>query len=364
MKITILGAGNGAHALAGDLSLRGHEVTLWENPAFEQGLEYLRANDNRFRLTGVIENTARIAHVTTDAATAMKEAEIVYCVMPSYAQENAFDHIAPFAREGQSFLIMPGNFGSISLYMRLKKRGVADDVLIGESDTIPYATRLQPDKSCLVFGLKPNMWISAIPAKKTEELIASLEPAFPIGLMPLPDVLSVALANTNMILHCPTMIMNAGRIEFCDRFRFYNDGMTPSVCRVMEAMDRERLAVGGAWGCKLISEFDDAIANYALDGSKYKNLHEIFSNHPVYGNHGPDSPTAMSYRYLSEDVPFLLVPVSEMGRAAGIPTPTIDSIVQLAEVANDAPYRRTGRGLAAMGMADMAVGEARKIITG
>jgi opine dehydrogenase len=37
--------------------------------------------------------------------------------------------------------------------------------------------------------------------------------AFPVPLKPAPNVLSIGLSNTNMILHCPTMIMNAGRIE-------------------------------------------------------------------------------------------------------------------------------------------------------
>lgn len=365
MKITVLGAGNGGHALAGDLSLRGHEVTLWENPAFESTLEALRKEGGKIRITGgIVEGVAQIAHITTDPAAAIKDAETIYCIMPSFGQEETFDYIAPYIEKGQTIFLMPGNFGSISLYSRLKKRGIADDVLIGESDTIPYAARLQPDKSCLIFGLKDSVWISAIPATKTEKLIEALEPSFPIRLVPLPDVLSVGFANTNMILHCPTMIMNAGRIEHCERFRFYNDGMSPAVCRVMEAMDRERLAVGEAWGCQLICEFDDAIANYSLDRSQYSSLYEIFSTHPVYGNHGPDSPTTMLYRYLTEDVPFLLVPVSEMGKQAGIPTPIFDSIIQLAEIVNGTLYRETGRGVERLGLKGMTLEEAKKIISG
>ena len=104
----------------------------------------------------------------------------------------------------------------------------------------------------------------------------------PVKLLPLPSALAVALANTNMIIHCPTMIMNAGRIETGERFRFYNDGMSASVCSVMEKMDEERLAVGKAWGYNLVTEFEDALANYDLGFNPVPQPSRIFSPGTLY----------------------------------------------------------------------------------
>jgi hypothetical protein len=42
-KITVMSAGNGGQALAGDLGLRGHEVTLMEHPRFAATAEMIRA---------------------------------------------------------------------------------------------------------------------------------------------------------------------------------------------------------------------------------------------------------------------------------------------------------------------------------
>lgn len=364
MKIAVLGAGNGAHAIAGDMAIRGHEVRIWENPSFADNLNHIIKNNKSIELRGEVHGSAKLSVVSTDPKEVICGADIIYCVMPSFGQESAFEFVSPFIEEGQKIVIMPGNFGSISLYMKLKKRGIADKVLIGESDTIPYATRLQDDKSSLVFGIKESMWISAIPGNRTSDLIREIKDVFPIGLNPLPDVISVALANTNMILHCPTMIMNTGRIESGQRFRFYNDGMTGSVCRVMEMMDAERLAVGKAWGYDLISEYEDAVSNYNLDRTKHSNLHEIFADHPVYGNHGADSPTSMTFRYLSEDVPFLLLPLSEMAMMANIPVPTVDSVIQLAQVINDTDYRKNGRGFDVLGMKGLSYEEIKKIVSG
>jgi len=359
MKIAVLGAGNGARAMSGDLALRGHEVRLWEHPDFSKNIEDILKNNRRIVLRGEVEGIAALSAVTTDPREAVSDADIIYCVMPSFGQEAAFDFIAPFVEKKQTIVIMPGNLGSISLYMRLRKRGVEKDVLIGESDTIPYATRIQPDGSSLVFGLKECMWMSAMPGDRTQELIGRVSGACPIALNALPDVLSAALANTNMILHCPTMIMNAGRIENGERFRFYNDGMTESVCRVMEEMDGERLAVGRAWGYELVSEYEDAISNYGLNRDRYKSLREIFANHPVYGNHGPDSPTSMSFRYLTEDVPFLLQPLCEMGEMAGVRTPVISAIIKIAEVIGGTDYKKRGRGMGALGFDGLSPREVR-----
>ena len=140
--------------------------------------------------------------------------------------------------------------------------------------------------------------------------------------------------------------------------------MSASVCSVMEKMDEERLAVGKAWGYNLVTEFEDALANYDLDSTQYRNLHEIFSLHPVYSKMGADSPQSVTHRYITEDVPYLLVPLSEMGKMVKVPTPTIDAIIHLAGIINQTNYMDCARGLNAMGFENMSRNEIRNIVHG
>lgn len=364
MEVAIFGAGNGASALACDLSLRGHNVRLWENPAFSANIEHLHANGRMVTATGAVSGKAQLSCVTTDAEEAMAGAETIFVIMPSFGQESAFNYMVPHVKEGQAVFIMPGNFGSISLYSKLKAIGNAGGVLIGEADTIPYAARLLADKTCNVFGVKGSMAMSAIPTGSIEVLRERLQKVLPLRLTVLPSVMAVGLANTNMIIHCPTMVMNAGRIESGERFGFYNEGMTPSVCKVMEKMDEERLAVAAAFGYRLVTEFEDALSNYELDGSRYSCLYDIFSTHPVYSKMGKDSPQTLTHRYLTEDVPYLLVPVAEMGKIAGVATPTIDSIVRLAGIVNDTDFTQSGRGLNAMGIKTPTIDNILRMLDG
>ena len=45
-RITVMSAGNGGQALAGDLALMGHEVTLYEHPFFESKIKAIRERGN------------------------------------------------------------------------------------------------------------------------------------------------------------------------------------------------------------------------------------------------------------------------------------------------------------------------------
>ena len=53
---------------------------------------------------------------------------------------------------------------------------------------------------------------------------------------------------------------------------------------------------------------------------------------------------------MTEDVPYGLVPTSEMGKKAGVATPLLDALVVIASVVCQEDYRRTGRTLESLGL--------------
>lgn len=339
IKVAVLGGGNGAQALAGHLASRGFPVILFEHPRF---FENLRQVEERgvITLTGVIEAQGPPLLFTTDPK-AVSDADILYFLAPTFAQEAMFRLIGPHLRRGQRLFLMPGNFGS--LFLKDFTGGVMpEDFIVAESDTMPYACRLEAPGAVKIWGIKNFMAVSAFPSSLTGAFINSVQEAFPVPLKRAPNVLSIGLSNTNMILHCPTMIMNCGRIESGEQFQFYAEGMTPSVCAIMEAMDEERITLGRALGLHLLSTMDDMKALYSLEG---KTLRETILNNQVYCGHGLDSPLSMNYRYLTEDVPYLLVPVFSLGRKLSVAMPATESVIRLASVIRGEDYLATGRTL-------------------
>ena len=75
------------------------------------------------------------------------------------------------------------------------------------------------------------------------------------------------------------------------------------------------------------------------------------------------APTSLDTRYLLEDVPYGQLIYQELGRLAGVPTPTIDHIVHLASVIIGRDFRAEGLTLARMGFGDITKGEFLKLLT-
>ena len=59
-------------------------------------------------------------------------------------------------------------------------------------------------------------------------------------------------------------------------------------------------------------------------------------------------------RYVIEDVPTGLVPVSELGKKFGVKTPAIDTIINLADILFEADFRASGRNLAQLGLSQLS----------
>ncbi|HCL79049.1 MAG TPA: NAD/NADP octopine/nopaline dehydrogenase [Synergistaceae bacterium] len=353
-KVTVLGAGNGAQTLAGDLASRGHEVTLYEHPDFADKIRDINLKGNKILLTNTLEKEGQLAQATTDIAVAMKGAEIIFFVAPTFAQTPIFKLAVPYFEAGQTLVIIPGNFGSFALRKILRESN-GPDIYIAETDTLPYACRLIENGKINVWGIKQYVRIGTLPGKDYPVVEKILRDVFPVEIRELPNSMAAGLANTNMVVHCATMIMNAGRIESeKGNFRFYTDGMSPSVCKVQEAIDRERMAVAESLGIPLISALDGLKTMYNLQG---ETLHEALAENPAYGAHGPDAPKTMTHRYLSEDIPYLLVPVSMLGRITNVPTPVTDSIILLSETVNDAKYSDVGWNAEQLGIQGMSRNE-------
>ena len=350
-KITILGAGNGGQTMAGYLAAKGNQVTLFEHPDFEEKLLKIKEK-GEIILQGTLNYSGKLDLVTSDPEYAVKNADIIYLVAPTFAQKPMFELVAPFLKDGQIIVLLPGNFGSLSLKKLLKEKGIHINIGIAEADTIPFACRQMEPGNIDVWGMKKTMSLASLPGNDIGRIISEIQDYFPLPLEPAPNVIAIGLYNTNMILHCPTMIMNTGWIEKEPQgFSFYKDGMSDSVCKVMEAMDKERINVGKALDIELLSNMDDMKKIYQLEGNT---LRETILNNSTYCGHGKDSPASMAHRYLNEDVPYLLVPVSCFGKLLDIPTPVIDSIILLAGLVNGKDYFSSGVNLEKLGLEDMS----------
>jgi opine dehydrogenase len=362
-KIAVIGAGNGGHAIAAHKTLDGFEVSLFELPDFSNSLCQVLDTGHITIEWPERKETVTVHHVTTDIATALKGAQIVFVVTPAFGHKTMAEVCAPYVEDDQIIILMPGSGGSLEFAHIFKALGVDKDILLCECCTLPYGARLAGPGHVLIHIEAVTLPTGVFPANRTEEAIAKLQEVYP-AIVPTANVLEAAINNPNPIVHPAATLLSATRIEYSDgEFYLYREGMTPAVARAYEALERERLAILDRLGLRLYHYASLDARGYNL-GETLEECHNRILNTSMDAAFGVDSieagiqmkgPASMQDRFVTEDVPYGLVLLSTLGQLLDIPTPISDSIVNLSGAINRIDYWVQGRGVNELGLRGMSL---------
>lgn len=338
----VLGAGHGGMALAGHLGLMGFPVRLWARDP--HALERIQSIGGIF-LEGVEMGFGPV-QAEADLAAALQGADMVLVAVPASAHGEIARRCAPFLRDGQKVLLLPGRTaGAVEFTQTLRREGCRQDVLVGEAQTFLYASRKVGPNRAHIYGIKRQVLAAALPAYRTQELLGLIKPAFP-QFMPARWVWKTSLDNIGAIFHPAVALLNTGRIESTGgAFRHYLDGITSSVARLLEQLDEERVAVARAIGVGALTAREWLAEVY---GVERPSLYEAIQATPAY--EGVGAPSSLDHRYIWEDVPTGLVPIAELGRACGVATPVTETLILLAGAIFGVDFRQAGRTLERLGM--------------
>jgi len=69
-------------------------------------------------------------------------------------------------------------------------------------------------------------------------------------------------------------------------------------------------------------------------------------------------------RYLDEDVPTSLVPISSIGKKFNVQTPTIDSVIHLASILSNKDYMKEGRTVERLHLENLTLKDLRRLAIG
>ena len=171
-------------------------------------------------------------------------------------------------------------------------------------------------------------------------------------------MLETSLTNFNAVMHPPGMVMNAGWIEFTKgNFSYYCEGTTPAVARVIEEIDKERMAlVLRSWllDPSLFSTSFTKPVPQARKGSSRIRVLALQESEP---NRFIRAPANLSYRFLTEDIPYGIVPMAYLGKMLACPTPTINALMILLHLISQTNYWATGWTPEKMGIDGMGLKE-------
>lgn len=354
LKLAVIGAGAGGQSMAAVLADKGYHVKLQDiNDKLVEDLNKL----DKITLTGKCELSAKPDVITTDVKEAIEDVDVIMVVTTADAHETVAKAIASFIKPNQIVVLNPGFIGgSLCFKKTLRDNGCAHDILIAETADLIYTCRKVEIGVIFHSGLKKRMEIAAVPANATMKVLEILKPIFPI-LTPAENILYTGLKNFGFILHCIPMIMNVNRIDAHQTFEYYMDGITPSIAKIAERVDLERIAVAKTFGLDIPTVVQSISKAYGVEGD---NLYDVIQANKAY--EGIKSPCSLEHRFLKEDAFGSLVPFASIAREFGVPTPGMNAIIEIISLATGIDYAEVGRNAEKIGISGKSKDEIYEMI--
>ena len=351
-SIAILGGGNGAHTMAGDLALRGYRVRMYEDAAFIDRLSVLQQTLT-IRCKGLINGSGKIEMLTADMAKAIDGVKFIAVVTPSTAHVAVAQKLKGLVKKDQVILIYPGGFGALEF----KKVLGEECPVIVQTNNLPYDTRIDGPASIYCSGMSP-VSVAMFPADADRAILDEVMDISPFDKI-YEDVLESDLSLVNPSVHSGPCLINIGAIEqqsLRGQFCMY-EHFTFGAAKIDWAIDAERKAVGAALGYHLTPLEDFCEPKGELKWQDiYQKMHGAPELTPITG------PDTIWNRYLTEDCPNGLVPWSELGRLCGVPTPTMDAVISIYSLVHERDWRGIGIKLDTLGLDGMTAEEIRSYL--
>ena len=357
--VAIIGAGIGGIYLAAELGVAGFKLRLHDID--DERLADIRAFGG-IEVEGGKPGFAAVERATTDLRSAVDGADVVIVVTGGNAQATVARSLAPLLADGQAMLLIQGNTGGSLIVRRaLDEGGCRADVAVAEMDNYPCSCRRLSPTRIRPIVVKRWLQIAAFPGNRIASVHQRLSPLFPQAVA-APNVLYTGFTNANAMLHVANCVANAARIESGVGYRFYAEGVTPAVARLYQAINRERVAVAAALGATVPTLEDWFDRVYSVhEESLVETCRRL-----TYNSDGPyqatGTPSSLDHKFITEDVPTGLIPMSALGAAAGVPTPAIDALVTMVRSMTGNDFAAEGRTLTRLGLGRMSSAEIRRVM--
>jgi opine dehydrogenase len=357
-NFAVIGAGHGGKAMAAHLALMGFKVNLYNRTYEHIEIIKKRGGIELDSPEGGPKGFGKLALVTSNIAEAIKGVEVIMVVLPSSAHAEIAKSLAPHLKGGQIVVLHPGRTcGALEFVKVIRDNGCRVDVIVAEAETFIYASRSDGPAQARIFRIKEAVPLAALPSNRTQCVLDAICQAYPQFIDGV-DVLNTGMNNMGAIFHPALTLLNMGWIEATHGdYQFYIDGVTPSVARVLEVLDRERVTVASALGIRARTSLEWLKLAYDTSGA---DLHDAIHNQPGY--YAIKAPATLNHRYIFEDVPMSLVPIASLGKRYGVSVRGMESMIQIASIIHRTDYWRRGRTVERLGLEQWSVSELTRFV--
>ena len=312
-QIAIAGTGSIAKGCAALLYSRGHKPVLW-SPTGNGAKSFKQdaGEDGLLCAKGAV-NEAFALEVLSDVSTVINGADVILIAVPAYGHKAVFDAIAPHVTNNQTIIISShASFGALYISQLLTHRGIQANI-IAWGTTIVSGSSNSP-ANVMVNTIRDQVDIATVPQSNAERGKALCTSLFGDNFVIRDGLIAISLSNLNPQNHLGIALCNLTRMERGEVWA-QSQNVTSTVGRLLEALDKERLAIAAAVGVQVRTIFEHFHLSFHIKKDSIANMNQaIFDNgSSAFGPKTTDS------RYVLEDVPFGLVPTAMLGQLVGKP---------------------------------------------
>lgn len=349
--ITICGSGNASHAMIpiiqsnfnGEINLffrYQHKVDIFNRLIDEK--RFITALKGEEKLYGRPDKVSRFPEEVC------QDADLILLPLPAFAHEPTISQIAPFLKEEAIIGTIPARSGFEYSTLKILKAVNREKVKIFGLQTLPWACRTREYASKVeILGEKEAVGLAAFPPDTTFELSSFLTHLLNLNIVPLPNMLTLSLANIGQIVH-PGIMYGLFKDNETKRYKkeeipLFYQGVTKEIAQILEEMSKEILILTE----ELKKRYEDIDLTNVLSLKEwlitsYKNsiedkstLETCFVTNRAYQGlcapmreveNGCFLPDFQS-RYLTEDVPYGLVVTKAIAQLAEVKMPIIDEVI-------------------------------------
>jgi opine dehydrogenase len=351
MKVGIAGAGAIAYGAAAFLEQAGHKATLWSPSG--KSTQRLAAGEP-LMATGAVEGRFHPG-VAASAAALAAEAEVILVALPAYGHKTVFDALAPHLRDGQTVIISShASFGALYLARLLAERGL-ELPIVAWGTTVTSGRQPSP-VAAQVNTVRSKVDLCTVPASRGAEGLACCQSLFGDRFVEREGLLAIALSNLNPQNHMGIALCNMTRME---RGEAWDQGLnvTPNVGRLLEALDRERLAIAETLGLSVRTIFEHFHLSFHVPLASVSEMNQEMHRE----GRGGTGPATADSRYVTEDVPYGLAVTVKLGEMTGRPAVLHRAGVEVFSALYGRDFFAENRLLGALGFDGLALAELQRL---
>lgn len=354
-SVSVFVSGAGGVALAAHAALLGCRVRVFGRTNAD--VEILAAMRG-VNVEGEVTGFARFEWAGTDFGSACDDADLLLISAPAVELTELAGLLAPHIRDGQAVILCPGRVGGALAFHRvLRQKANAVRVYVCETQMALYECSMTSPALVTIKRIRESVPLSAIPAYALPEVLSLLNSALPYFVAG-DNVLRTGLDNTATFFVPALVLLNAARIDGrSEPFKLYREGAAPSVVRVLEGLDRERIAVANALGVRVLSASEWLRLTHGANGN---DLRKSLKSVKVYDE--IEAPDHIDHPVLVDCIAHGLIPLVSLGEQLDVPTPIAESLVEIGCVMLGRDLKREGCTTETMGLSDLPLRELRVFV--